>query len=351
MSSNLRIITEALINTNPDKKDISLATGNSGRILFLATYYIQTRDETCQEKIEELLEENFETLNREPASTSFHNGLAGYGWLLQHLAENHLLDPDDLIDILAQFDDVITGEIHQKISTLKDLTTFNTEIFQTCHYLFQRLKKSGNIKSLLTEVVNNLENMISAFLKTEHLSFQWPTIPEIILFLSKCIRAGIQKKKSKELIELLLNNISLSVPEFIDKNTFFPAKNTGNNRIISLDLNMACALWEAGKTCDNTHWTRLAYIILKYNAYNKDKNHNFFYKKGIAEDNWAIAYLYQYFYKKTGFKLFEKNSSFWLETKLLPTINSKYSTLGMQNGLSGIGLALMPVEEKLIGIL
>ncbi|RNL88445.1 hypothetical protein ED312_08295 [Sinomicrobium pectinilyticum] len=148
----------------------------------------------------------------------------------------------------------------------------------------------------------------------------------------------------------MLNNISLSVPEFIDKNTFFPAKNTGNNRIISLDLNMACALWEAGKACKNIHWKRLACIILKYNAYNKDKNHNFFYKTGIAKDNWLIAYLYQSFYNETGFKLFEKNSSFWRETKVLPSISSKYGTLGLQNGLSGIGLALMPVEKKLIGI-
>lgn len=346
----LQNIINAIINSTPDKKDISLTTGNSGRILFLTAYYTQTQDETCHQKIEELLEENFAILNREPVTASFHNGLAGYGWLLQYLVKNHLLDQDDLISILAQFDEVIMEEIHQKLSTLKDLTTFNTEIFQTCHYLFQRLKKSGNIKTLLTEVVNRLESIIFAFLKAGHPTFQEPAIPEITLFLSKCICADIQKKKSKELIELLLNDISLSIPEFIDKNTFFPIKRATGNNIISLDLNIAYALWEAGKACKNIHWKRLACIILKYNTYNKDKNHNFFYKTGIAEDNWAITYLYEYFYKETGFKLFEKNSSFWRETKVLPAINSKYSTLGLQNGLSGTGLALMPVEKKLIGI-
>ncbi|RNL88446.1 hypothetical protein ED312_08300 [Sinomicrobium pectinilyticum] len=193
----LQNIINAILNSTPDKKDISLTTGNSGRILFLTIYYTQTQDETCHQKIEELLEENFAILNREPVTASFHNGLAGYGWLLQHLVKNHLLDQDDLINILAQSDEVIMGEIHQKLNTLKDLTIFDMEFFQTCHYLFQRLKKSGCIKPLLTEVVNRLESMTFAFLKDGHPTFQEPAIPEITLFLSKCICTDIQKRKAK----------------------------------------------------------------------------------------------------------------------------------------------------------
>ncbi|WP_268225234.1 lanthionine synthetase LanC family protein [Sinomicrobium oceani] len=348
----LQTITDAIINSTPDKKDISLVTGNSGRILFLATSYLKTGDESCHEKINELLDQNFMILEKEPLSTSFRNGLAGFGWLLQHLGEHRLLDQEELTDILRQFDRIITSDIHQKTDTLQDLTGFNARIFQTSHYLFPRLKKSGDIKPVLEAVVNHLDHIIPDYMNVGNTPFQSPETAPAILFLCTCVRSGIQEQKSKALITFILANIVISLSLFTDKNTFFPLRGSSDGRTVSLDLNMAHALWEAAKICKNTYWRRLACIILKYNTYNKDKNHDFFYQSGIARDHWGIAYRYRYFYQETAFRLLEKNSNFWCDAKLLPSLNSKYGVPGLENGISGIGLALIPpMDQSLIGII
>lgn len=80
----------------------SLASGTTGAALFWGSLAVELGDETAQARCEDALSRTFDTLSARPSDRSLYQGLSGVAWMLVHLQQRGLLEPQD--DALAELE-------------------------------------------------------------------------------------------------------------------------------------------------------------------------------------------------------------------------------------------------------
>lgn len=93
--------------------DISILTGSSGKILFLAYLYNSTRNEQVKQDLECLIEHTIELIiNQHPDQLDFSygRGVTGFYWVINHLYRNKILFKDSVM-----LKDILTKEIDNRI--------------------------------------------------------------------------------------------------------------------------------------------------------------------------------------------------------------------------------------------
>ena len=110
MDRIINAIYEKIISDIGYSSDISILTGTSGQILFLAYHYNTTREQNVKTSLEELIGSTLEYLSgADPSEINFTygGGLAGFYWVINHIIQNKLLfqDTEALTDIISEESD------------------------------------------------------------------------------------------------------------------------------------------------------------------------------------------------------------------------------------------------------
>ncbi|MCP4157110.1 MAG: hypothetical protein GY757_55880 [bacterium] len=209
----LKEISDVLLKeTGALKDNIGLMGGKVGVALFFFYYAQLTMNEEHIDFGHGLLGEVFDAINNEFSLHTFAGGLAGVGWVVEHLAGNDFIeaDTDEILEVLDPF-------LHKTMTY--DIEKGNYDFLHGAvgngTYFLSRLPNEG-AKQKLIELVDHLDKMATR--KADGL-IAWESeldrekktrgfnlslshgISSIIVFLSKVLEQGIHKEKVSELLE------------------------------------------------------------------------------------------------------------------------------------------------------
>jgi len=208
VEAKLEEIAQTLLEAESFDRGIALTGGRSGVLLFLFLYSRYKVDQKYEDKAVVLLKESLQMINSGQTSMNFSSGVSGFAWVLEHLAEQDIIEP---LDLLYPLD--------EKIGQLM-VGYFNADNWDALHggigvslYLFKRVS-NPKVKAQLEEAIQILHSKAietedtmkwityNSYMKTYCYNFGLAHgMPSILYFLTKCIEHGIEKELSQTMLK------------------------------------------------------------------------------------------------------------------------------------------------------
>jgi len=374
INNKIVAISECLSGNLP--KDIDLIGGKAGIALFWAYYSRFSKSVDLEKKLSPIISEIFQGIRQSYISPTFAGGLAGIGWMIEHLNQNDFIEIDT-DSILDSFDEALYP-VMLKMMTTGDYDYLHGALGIGLYYL----NRKSNPKSALyiTELVNELDK------HTEHFphGFTWESrllreedemiynlslshgIASIISVLSSFYEANIDCERISNLvngaINFLLtnkNDIKLSkyfFPSYIYKNHDYK-ENLGRLAWCYNDLGISMALLKAAMIFNNEHWKQEAINVLLHTTNIIKWNDTKVEDAGLCHGCTGIAHIYHRSYRYTGIEKFKDSAIYWFNQSLKMADfkdglagykcvkPKKYGGIcdeyGFLEGIAGIGLAMI----------
>ncbi|HAS40685.1 MAG TPA: hypothetical protein DCS93_09415 [Microscillaceae bacterium] len=150
----VRSIANKLLAETPT--EVGLYNGASGIALFLAYYYLYTKEDRYGEKAAELLSGAVENPTQSGTTVTLYKGAAGVGWVVQHLANIGFLD-EEITTQLNGWDDLIFN------SMMSDLANRNYDLMHGAIgkgvYFIERLAGNTNTQQQITSLTEGILNL------------------------------------------------------------------------------------------------------------------------------------------------------------------------------------------------
>lgn len=358
-----------------DNLNAGLLTDLGGSCMFFFYYAKVFNDEIAYEKGYSLLERIITLINyiSDGSQFSFCNGLAGIGWMIDHLEKKDFIDFDES-DVLLDFDQKLSKYI------FKELNVGNYDFLHgamgVVYYYIQRNNKANN--KVLLEAIEILDRIKSTnkwgifWVFFNGLSYSKEIdianlglshgIPSIITLLAKFNLVNPDKKTTK-LIETSIDFI-LKTENKETNHSLYPytynlnAPTDENSRLgwCYGDTGIALALLTAAKSLGNENYKERAIQIMEHASMRKSLIENQIVDAGLCHGTAGIAQMFRKFYFETGSIDFLNCSNFWID-KTIELIEPRSNLItgmvkwdsklgyvncyGMLEGLSGVGLALL----------
>ncbi|MCP4181204.1 MAG: lanthionine synthetase C family protein [bacterium] len=384
----LEFIKQSLDKNYSNKSSLGLMTGLSGIALFYFYHWKYSSKETSYDTGMSLLYSCMEQINNGFPYSSYSTGIAGYGWVLDHLVSEKIIDSDN-DSILFQTDEFLYAEM------LKALKVGNYDFLHGAlgygYYFLKRLKTTQTDSSKI-KYKNYLSGLIESLDKLSHKSqnssqYSWLSIANlktqkkvynlslshgmasIINFLSRLILIKEFSSKVEPLlngaINYLLNSKNqeklLSVfPSFIEPEK---PKKRDSSRLAWCygDLGIGSSLLKASKSTNNESLKIKAIDILKHSTKRRGLKENQVFDAGVCHGAFGIANVYNQVYKETKIKDFNDACDFWIKKglnmdfhenglagykKLNGSMTEWKNETSLLEGIAGIGLVLMNYLDK-----
>jgi len=377
LEKKLKEINRTIKRNYLDEKDIGLLGGISGVALF-QFYYSRYFN---QDASSEVLKECFERINNGYNNLTYCNGIAGFGWLLDHLdQENFIEHLND--DLLKEFDeDIYKFMIYSFDIKLYD---FLQGAIGSAFYFLNRFKrtKSKKLKNdykdklfkfiqLLIEI-SEKEDINKVKWNCEHFSREKQGynlslahgIPGIIGFLTKLYKIDIFKAKTENLLKKAIKYLISHQNTGTEAFSLFPnwvyenGDATGNSRLAWCygDLGIGITLWNASKELNDKSLKDTALIILKHASKRKIPQVTWVNDIFICHGAYGNAQIFNRIYKETRDSVFKDAAEFWIQIGLSLSgyeyVNEDYmewrikdvssiSQVSILNGSAGIGLVIL----------
>ncbi len=354
-------------------KDISLHGGDPGIILFC----LSMSDNDCiQNKVQQLCE----NISDAKSIFTFCNGFAGFGWFLQHLVTENLLNKLDVEELLMQIDELAYNATQDYFN--KNNHDFLHGSVGIAFYLIDRAQEDTNAKKYLLEILHYLnrikketekgiywedeENEINKNRPLINFSLSHGLASKIVLF-SKLIKNDIETKLSVELlnksIHFLLSNRNESTcissfPVGVNKISNDNYFNSNNNSRLSWcygDLGLSIALWQAGEALNDETIKQEAINICIHTTKLRTYEDTRIVDAGICHGSAGVAHIYNRMFRYTGKQEFKIACDYWIEETLKMAtfkdglagyksykgVNEEWiNSYSLLEGVSGIGLVL-----------
>ena len=335
LSNNLqKIISNQMIYLKKDdESSFSLLNGNSGiyLLLFLSSkQYNQDISEIQNHFIEELSQ----TLNN--PSNNFSDGMSGVGWMLQLLADEEIMDYEDVADVLEQIDE---ASYQFALESFKENNhDFLYGAVGEMVYLLNRTKHNPNVKNYLTQIADKLivcsktckegvywnesDFILEAHQKSEeviNLGLSHGQASKIVIF-SKLIEQGINVRTNIKFLKDIIKFILSTQYKFNDE-TIFPSvieNDKGSNSSFWWsygDLGIAIALWQAGNILKDEKIKKEAETIFLHYAFTKIEETGI-YEASLCRGTSGVALMYHNMYIDTRIELFKEASDYWFNETL-----------------------------------
>lgn len=365
-----------ILRKNPMKtEEIGLLSGKAGLVVFLFYYSIFTGDDSFADDGLEIVSEIFDTINNGYAYHTFCTGLAGVGWVIEHLKQNDLLDveTDEVLDELDLYfqkrmiEDIKSGNydfLHGALGLgcyfLNRLS--NDKSKEYLIQLIDELKKQGKIdkdSSIKWLSVLDQEKGTKGFnLSLSH------GLASIIGFLSKMLEVGIYREKVSFLLDgavRYLLKCSLDTKKY---GSNFPSwiqegEPLNSSRLAWCygDLGIGISLWQASRSMGSKELEKRAIDVLLHTTRRRDPVEEHVADAGLCHGAAGIAHIYNRIYNYTGMEAFKESAIYWFDQTLkMATFDDGYAGYkawytekhgGWQNqasileGIAGIGLAMI----------
>jgi lantibiotic modifying enzyme len=367
-----RISAELLENWR--RTDLGLLSGKAGICLFLF-YYGRAIDSREHSSVgAEILEDIFENI-ADISSVAYSDGLAGIGWLIEHLDRNDFVEIDTK-DILKDVDEVIfewmiaemnrenfdflygaAGAVHYFLSKRIEKNTYLKEFLRI---LNEKASIFSNPKFIVWQGFDLLKNE-----KAERFNLGLSHgMASLLILLVQIGERSICKENTDILIQGLISFFRWSKLDPDVNNCYFGSFIDVDRQVEEVfpsrfawcygDLGICVALWKAGKYLNDDGLKMDIIEIMKFNSTRIDMSTNHVYDACLCHGTAGIASIFDYFYLETKMAVFKESSIYWLKKSLYignyhsPGDYNYYDLVnkiwikkyGLLEGTSGIGLYL-----------
>lgn len=366
-SKLLNTIDQIAFRLNSYESDFGagLIAGDSAAALFFSYYKrFSNREEfsqSAQQKIDEILDRlvNYEG----DYDTSFGYGLAGIGWLFQHLLKvNPELDeveiPDDFRKLIAW-------------STIESINQKNYDFFVGAvgRALFFYSDSNAEIKNKL--LFDFLSRFPELSVRQESNGLSWFSsgdedcnlglshgIASIIVLLSKLLHSGINTANTTRLLDGTITYLLSLQSNRSDSLSVFPntSESIGYNSRLAWcygDLGISMALLQAGISSQNENWIRQAMTILRRTTLRTNLEANFVSDPFFCHGAIGIAHIFNRVYQYSKEESFLVSSRYWanIALEMIETQNilSDQSIVApdLLDGFAGLGLSLIALVSDI----
>lgn len=361
------------MNHNKEAANVDLFSGISGVSLFNFYYAKYKNEQEAYEKAYNQIIVVVDSINSGFHYHSFSSGLAGIGWLIEHLAENNLLEVDTN-DLLGDLDEYLCTKM------IEEIESGNYDYLHGAMGIglyFLSRKTSKNAVQHLKELVGKLDQIG----ERDGDGIKWKSVlnfktgekgynislshgsTSIALILGKFFNSGIKVKKTQELIEGALNYILKQKKDSDNYISLFPFHSLENVDSLESrlawcygDLGIASTLWQLSTILNRKDWEEEAITILLHSAKRRDLKKNMVADAGLCHGTAGIAHVFNRMYLSTGIIQLKEAADYWF-VKTLEMANFKdglagykswqgtergwNNDVGFLEGIAGIGLAMI----------
>ncbi len=376
LTNKIDKIAECILD-NKKFNNIGLMGGTSGIALFLFHYSQYFEKEQPSDYACNLIEEIFEKIENGETYPTFAGGLAGLGWLIEHLSQNDFLelDTNETISVLDDF-------LYQYM--INEIKQSNYDYLHNAGgvalYFLSR-KSNPQSKKYLEEYVN----ILAEHSEIDHQSLKWKSeilgkederikvynlslshgMASIVAILSKILKQGINKSKTEQLLKGAINYILSNQFDINKSLSYFPSSITLNgdkgtqSRLAWCygDLGVSVALWNASKVLKDKELEHKANEILLHASRRRDLKENFVVDAGLCHGTAGIGHIFNRMFINTGIKDFKEASGYWFNETLkmakfdnglagykvwrTEEMGGWTNDYGFLEGIAGIGLAML----------
>lgn len=327
---------EFLLNSMEIKP--ALFSGHGGVILFYAYYYQFTHEEVYLKVCRKLLSRMLKVIEKEEILLTFCDGLAGIGWLIQHLIDLEIIKSNEYN--LDEFD--------------KSLIRFAIAEFKKGNYDFLHggigigiyfINRPIDLSlKCIQKIVNFLYN--SAVIESKGIYWldklttyydndERPRVnfgmahglPSIIYFLSKAYEHGILKSKVEYLLRGTINFImscrTLESGSFFQSIYVIDDQNYERSRLAWCygDLSVISSFFIASKALNDNHLFNETLNMALTTAKRIEYTDTLLVDGGICHGYAGVSLIFRKFYDFTHESTFSEISNYWYE-QLIDEINN-----------------------------
>jgi len=376
-------IFEVLISEKKFEEN-GLLTGKTGIGLFYVFYSKFVKDEEIMNEGIKLITETFEDIvNNKFTLPTFCDGIAGYTWALEFLADNKILDKKDIEEFLEQINEYLFNNMINYIK-MTNYDYLHGGIGVGLYFLKQ-VENSKLVENYIIELIDNIEKISE--IETDG-SIKWKSLLDfekntmgynlglshglasIIAFLSKVYKKGIYKDKVKYLLEGAVKYLLKTKLETSKHKSYFTSwicneELPSSSRLAWCygDLGIAIAIYQAAKTLNNNEWEQIAIEIFLFASKRIDLQKELVFDAGICHGTSGIAHIFNRMYLYTNVIEFKEASEYWFEKTIEKATHKDglagfkawhteknggwVNEYGILEGIAGIGLALISVVSDI----
>jgi lantibiotic modifying enzyme len=353
-----------------------ILSGLAGIVPFLFDYSQYSKNTSYADLGEKYIYEIFTKLEREHSSLVFSKGLAGIGYVLEQLHQKGFIEK---VDILDQHIPLFVHDVQMKLKN-KYFDALHGAI-GTGFYLLKKIENRDALSGVKALIKYFKENAIET---TD--GIYWPNgnnnypgsqmnfglahgLPSVLVFLSLCIEAGIEKDTCTELLKRNAEFIlSTKNPSPYSKDNLSLFKDSADRKDYSSrlawcygDLGVALAFHKVNKTVGGFRW--VVNELLERSVQRTSVKETSAYDGGFCHGTAGILHIYKLFHN-AGFKeISPTNIEYWLSKTLKfgthydkpnnagyycynGNTDEEYSAkIGLLMGVTGIGHTLLSLKN------
>ena len=344
----------------------------------LLLYATHSKESKCKKEGIKIIENIFEEIEQADSySFSFCNGLAGFGWALEHLEQKGYINYNTNI-LLEDLDSVLSNVLEREMQ--RGNYDFLHGALGIVQYFINRVQKNENLLPILRRFITQLSTLSE---RQSAGSIKWISVIDheqqktgysislshgmssIAVILSKLYAIkGMDKEMIKNLLQGCVNYI---LEQEIDKDkhgSFFPSlaiesmEQLHGSRLAWCygDLGIAMALWQAGVFLQNDIWKNKALEVLLFAAEKRsDLKENFVNDAGLCHGAAGIGHIFYRAWWNTRLPEFKNAADYWFGQTIKMSIFADglagykawsgkegwVNSYGLLDGIAGIGLSLL----------
>ena len=364
-------------NPSEEVESYGLYSGEFGILLFLFYYSRYTKNEKHCLKTENYAERLFNRFLNETKLHTFCDGISGILYLFEFLREHDFIDMDvsgyqslfdDYLstsmryDIQQSYFDFMHGALGVGLYFLKKQS--NSEYIQELlEFLYHTAEKDTNKQIFKWKsVIYKEKNMVGYNLSLSH------GISSIILFLSRMINSGMKDKRVIEMLSGAVHYVFFQQKDFSQFGYYFPnfilthtQESVYKSRLAWCygDLGIGMALWQAGKSTNNSDWKEKGLEVMLGSTQRQNYNDSFVADAGICHGSAGLAMIFRRMFLETDRGEFTGAVNQWLYQTLQMSKfknglagfmtyeqNEWKSDYSLLTGISGVGIVLLAYLEN-----
>lgn len=317
-----------------EESSFGLYSGEFGQLLFLLYYSKYSQNPQHALLTENYAERLLEQFAEKERLHTFCSGISGILYLFDFLREQEIIDLDvsgiqQLLEnhivsrmrhnIRQREYDFMHGALGVGLYFLKRKT--NPEYIQKLvDFLYDTAEKDADNQIFKWEsIVDHEKNLTGYNLALSH------GISSIIIFLSRVVKSGMCDEKIGEMVLGAVNYVLSQQKDFSQFGSYFPSSiiksspgSVAKSRLAWCygDLGIGLALWQAGKTMDNTAWKEKGLEILLRSIQRRASNESHVVDAEICHGSAGVAMIYRRMFLETGRNEFKDAIAYWINQTL-----------------------------------
>ena len=377
--AKLEEINTIVVQHYAKEENTGVLAGLSGIAMF-QFYYSRLLDvDTHADLGLEMLSECIDKINEGYNYPTYCAGIAGMGWVLDHLSGTGMMDGGN-DELLSELDDFLYSVM------LADMEQGNYDFLHGAigygFYFLSRYEKteSTELKKGYAEKILVLVEKMEALSEVNGESVRWLSllnlegargynlslshgISSIINFFARLYPHEIFREKVDFMLKGAIHYIRSFKATEEDAPSIFPAwitpdhQNDGRSRVAWCygDLGIAISLWRAAKVLNDVELGNQALEVLRHTAQRKTEEETHVVDASICHGSYGNAQLFNRMYKETKEEVFRDAALFWIKDGLDRALHKDgyagykqwrkeegwSNELSVLEGVAGIGLTII----------